>query len=109
MKVTLSSVDHSFSFALEKPITVIGRETEMRDYLESKAYVSRKHAKLTLVNGEIYIENLSSTNHTFINNTVIPNDVPTSLKHQDEIGLGGKMINGKRQNQAAYFVIEIST
>jgi hypothetical protein len=109
MKVALCSVDRSFSFTLDKPITVIGRAAEMRQYLELKAYVSRRHAKITLANGEIYIENLSGTNPTFINNTLISGAAPALLKNGDEIGLGGKLINGERQSQAAYFVVEAFT
>ena len=108
-KVILRSIAASFTFLLDKPVTVIGREAEMQQYLETKVYVSRKHAKLTLTNDEIYIENMSSTNHTYVNNTLIPSDVPTLLKNGDEIGFGGKQINGKRQSQAAYLVIEVAT
>ncbi|MPM13473.1 hypothetical protein SDC9_59830 [bioreactor metagenome] len=104
----LRSVDGSFSFVIDKPITVIGREAEMREYLEAKTYVSRKHAKFTLANGEIYIENMSSTNRTFVNNMLILGDAPMLLKNGDEIGLGGKLIKGERQSQAAYFTIEVS-
>ncbi len=78
----------------------------MRDYLEKKTYVSRRHAKVTLTGGEVYIENLSETNRTFVNNVLIPNGVPTLLKNGDEVGLGGTVINGERQSQAAYFIIE---
>ena len=109
MKIVLRSIDDSFIFTFERPVTVIGRESEMRQYLEAKKYVSREHAKITIVNEEVYIENLSSTNHTFVNNTLIPEDAPTQLKAGDEIGLGGKVINGVRQSQAAYFVIEVTT
>lgn len=109
IKIVLRSVDYGFSFTLDKPITIIGREAEMQEYLKAKTYVSRKHSKIILINGEIYIENLSSTNRTFINNTLISSDAPTLLKNGDEIGLGGKLIDGERQNQAAYLVIEVAT
>jgi ribosomal protein L40E len=108
-KVVLRSIDASFTFPLDKPVVVIGREAEMQQYLETKVYVSRKHAKFTLTNDEIYIENMSSTNCTYVNNALIPSDAPTLLKNGDEIGLGGKQINGKRQSQAAYLVIEVAT
>lgn len=108
-KVVLRSIDASFTFPLDKPVTIIGREAEMQQHLETKVYVSRKHAKFTITNDEIYIENMSSTNHTYVNNTLIPSDAPTLLKNGDEIGLGGKQINCKRQSQAAYFVIEVAT
>lgn len=108
LSAILRAFDASFSFTITKPVTVVGRESEMSDYLREKTYVSRKHAKLTIANGEVYIENLSSTNHTFVNNVLIPSDAPTPLKNGDEVGLGGKLINGERQAQAAYFVIEVS-
>lgn len=107
-KVVLRSMDASFTFPLDKPVTVVGREAGMQQYLETKVYVSRKHAKFTYANDEVYIENMSSTNHTYVNDTLIPSDAPTLLKNGDEIGLGGKQINGKRQSQAAYFVIEVA-
>ncbi len=106
-KVVLNSVDASFSFPLDKPVTVIGREAEMCQYLEAKVYVSRKHAKFILANNELYIENMSSTNRTYVNNILIPSDAPTLLNDGDEIGLGGKQINGERQTQAAYLVVEV--
>jgi ribosomal protein L40E len=108
IKAVLSSVDRSFSFILKKPITVVGREAEMREYLKLKTYVSRKHAKFVLANGEIFVENLSGANRTFINNKLIPDNTPILLKNGDEIGLGGKLINGERQTRAAYLVIEVS-
>lgn len=107
-KVLLHSVDANFTFTLDKPVTIIGREAEMCQYLEAKVYVSRKHAKFTFTNDGIYIENMSSTNHTYVNNTLIPSDAPTRLKNGDEIGLGGIEINGKRQCNAAYLVVEVT-
>lgn len=108
LSAILRAFDASFFFTITKPVTVIGRESEMSDYLREKAYVSRKHVKVTIANSELYIENLSSTNHTFVNNVLIPSDAPTPLKNGDEVGLGGKLINGERQAHAAYFVVEVS-
>lgn len=83
---------------------VIGRENEMRDALRGKSYVSRVHAKLTVADGKLYIENLSTTNHTYVNNERIP-DGRVELKPGDEVGLGGAVINGNRQDNAAYFLV----
>jgi pSer/pThr/pTyr-binding forkhead associated (FHA) protein len=103
----LQALDGRFSFSITKPVTIIGRESEMSDYLAEKTYVSRKHAKVTMTDGAVSIENLSGTNHTFINNMPIPCDAPVLLKNGDEIGLGGKAVNGERQAQAAYFLFEV--
>jgi ribosomal protein L40E len=106
--VTLRSVDGGFSFQLEKPVTIIGREGDLGEYLGAKTYVSRQHAKLTLAHGEIYIENISGTNPTFVNNASIPEGTPTLLKHGDEVGLGGKLVNGHRQEHAAHFLVLVA-
>jgi ribosomal protein L40E len=106
--VSLRAIGDDFSFSLRKPVTLIGREADMKAYLGAKSYVSRNHAKITIADGDVYIENLSETNRTFVNGELIPCDAPTLLRDGDEIGLGGKMIDGKRQEDAAYFVFEAS-
>lgn len=50
---------------------------------------------------EKYIENMSNTNFTYVNNKKILGK--TKFQDGDEVGLGGTNINGKRQEQAAYF------
>jgi pSer/pThr/pTyr-binding forkhead associated (FHA) protein len=54
----------------------------------------------------VFIENLSRTNKTFINNEEIPDGIPTALQNGDEIGLGGKIIDGNRQDKAAYLTFQ---
>jgi len=99
----LEAIDGSCSVTIEDAVTVIGREAGLRDYLSSKVFVSRQQAKLTIIAGKVFIENLSKTNKTFVNNELVDDDKPFALKNGDEIGLGGKEINGKRQDDAAYF------
>lgn len=103
----LRSVDGSFSVSLDQVVTVIGREAQLKEYLSSKVYVSRQHAKMTVVAEKVFIENLSQTNKTFVNNEEVPSDTPTAVNNGDEIGLGGKVINGTRQENAAYFVFRV--
>ena len=103
----LRSVDGSFSVSLDQVVTVIGREAQLKEYLSSKVYVSRQHAKLTVVAEKVFIENLSRTNKTFVNNEEISGETPTAVNNGDEIGLGGKVINGTRQENAAYFVFQV--
>ncbi|TEB07769.1 50S ribosomal protein L40e [Pelotomaculum schinkii] len=105
----LQSVSDDYSFVIDKPVTIIGREAEMQDYLAQKPYVSRQHAKFTIVGNEVFIENLSSTNHTFVNNALISKESPTLLKEGDEIGLGGKVIDEQRQANAAYFIFKVTS
>ena len=105
----LKSYDGVFSVTIDKPLVVIGRESELRDYLQAKVYVSRQHAKLTVVADKVFVENLSQTNKTFLNNEEIPDGTPTAIQNGDEIGLGGKVVDGSRQDKAAYFVFQVKS
>lgn len=105
----LKSYDGVFSVTIDKPLVVIGRESELRDYLQAKVYVSRQHARLTVVADKVFVENLSQTNKTFLNNEEIPDGTPTVIQNGDEIGLGGKVVDGSRQDKAAYFVFQVKS
>lgn len=101
----LSSLDGQFAYKVASDDITIGRENTMGEYLSVKSYVSRAHARVTRENNELYIENLSSTNFTYVNNKKITEKA--KLRDGDEIGLGGTNLNGKRQEQAAYFLVRI--
>lgn len=105
----LTSPDGLFSVTIDKPLMEIGRESDLNDYLQSKVYVSRKHARLTILERKVFIENLSRTNKTFLNNVDIPDGTPSELQDGDEIGLGGKVIDGNRQDKAAYFIFKANS
>jgi len=53
------------TFALDKPELIVGREAGA-DIVISDAEVSRKHARIYLVSGGYTIEDLGSTNGTFV-------------------------------------------
>ena len=99
----MTSVYGTYVFEIKDGEALIGREHEMKEYLMSKPYVSRQHAKLIKEADKVFIENLSGTNYTFVNNQRIAER--TELKLDDEIGLGGNEVNGKRQDEAAYLVL----
>lgn len=101
----LSSLDGQYAYKITADEITVGRENVMSDYLSAKSYVSRSHAKLVVENEELYIENLSGTNFTYVNNKKITGKV--KLENGDEIGLGGTNLNGKYQSEAAYFIVRI--
>lgn len=105
LSFVLSSLDGKFAYKIVANELTIGRENTMSEYLATKSYVSRSHAKVTKVNEDLYIENLSNTNFTYVNNKKITEK--TKLQDGDEVGLGGTNLNGKRQEQAAYFLVRI--
>jgi len=101
----LSSLDGQYVFKMTSNEITIGRESAMNEYLSTKSYVSRAHAKLYLEAEQLYIENLSNTNFTYINNKKITGKV--KLEDGSEIGLGGTNVSGKSQADAAYFLVRI--
>lgn len=103
----LRTVDGDNVFVIDKPVIIIGREAEFKEYLAEKVYVSRQHARFTVVANKVFVENLSATNKTFINNKEIVDSAPTAISDGDEIGIGGKVINGCRQDKAAYFIFQV--
>lgn len=99
----LSSLDGQYAYKMAADEVIIGRENVMGEYLSAKSYVSRAHAKLILADDGLYIENMSSTNFTYVNNRKILEK--TKLQDGDEVGFGGTNVNGRRQEQAAYFLV----
>ena len=83
------------AFTLSKSEIVIGRDVSS-DVIVNTAEVSRRHARLYLDGGVYIVEDLGSTNGTFINGKRLTNPVP--LHSGDIIMLG----------EAATFVYETS-
>lgn len=83
---------------------ILGRTAELSDYCGDKPYVSRRQARLLVEAGQAWIENLSHSNPTFVNNHPIHEKM--KLQAGDEIGLGGAMFQGKRQEGVAYITIK---
>jgi pSer/pThr/pTyr-binding forkhead associated (FHA) protein len=97
-------VDSDYIYPLPNGSIIVGREHGRRECLIGKQYVSRIHAKITVENGAVFIENLSKTNYTYVNNIRIPAG-RTRLNAGDEVALGGISVNGTRQEEAAYFIV----
>lgn len=102
-KYVMTSLDGEYAYEIKDGTAILGRENEMKEYLADKTYVSRQHAKITKEDDKVYIENLSNTNFTFVNNQKIAEK--TELHIDDEIGLGGNETNGSRQSEAAYLIL----
>lgn len=105
-RFTLAAVDGSFAYELTRQETTVGREQEMSGYLSQKRYVSRTHAKFTVVDGRLFVADCGSVNHTYINSARISTS-PQELHDGDEVGLGGCVADGSRQEGAAYFTVRI--
>ncbi|MDO8595850.1 MAG: FHA domain-containing protein, partial [Sulfuricaulis sp.] len=73
------------TFALDRPVTTIGRVSGNDIPLRSTA-VSRRHAHIRLDDGHYFLEDLGSSNGTFVNNLLITQ--PRELKPGDVIRFG---------------------
>jgi pSer/pThr/pTyr-binding forkhead associated (FHA) protein len=74
---------------LEAPAMVIGRMAPADIILDNKV-VSRQHARITLEEGQCFLEDLKSLNGTFVNGNPIKGKVP--LKSGDRISLGDQVL-----------------
>ena len=54
--------------------------------------VSRRHARISLNGNEAYVEDLESSNGTFINNQQVPPRTPQRLRPGDELRLGSLIV-----------------
>jgi len=71
-------------FPLDKDVIVIGRHSDL-DMVLSEDMVSRRHAKITKVRNDIILEDMGSTNGTFVNGSRIKK---VKLKLNDRILIG---------------------
>lgn len=85
--ITMQGPNTGQRFALASECIVIGRQPDTQIYLDSLA-VSRKHAQILQKNGGYFIEDLESSNGTFVNNIRLPAHAPTRLTEQDSLQIG---------------------
>ncbi|UCG77883.1 MAG: FHA domain-containing protein [Nitrospirota bacterium] len=70
---------------LDKKITVIGRESKCDIYLKNPS-VSREHAKIIKHGSVFFVEDIKSTNGTFVNGAMV--NWRSGLNNNDKIGVG---------------------
>jgi len=72
----------------EDPISGIFPQIDLTPHGGEVGGVSRRHARLMLRNGQWLIEDLNSTNFTFVNNQRLAPGAPLALKDGDQIRMG---------------------
>lgn len=76
---------------LNKPVFRIGKEKSYVDYfIADNTAISRSHCNIHTENGEYFIEDTNSTNHTYINGKIITSNVKTKLTNGDKIRLANE-------------------
>ena len=69
-----------------KELALIGRNKRCHIYIDDP-YMSKNHAKIFLRDGVFYIQDLDSTNGSFLNGRRLP-DHPVRLKDSDKLSFG---------------------
>ena len=69
---------------------VIGRESQ---HTINHVDVSRQHARMSLKQGQVFIEDLASTNGTSVNGETIDDKGPVAVTHGDQVIFGSVMMN----------------
>jgi len=72
----------------EDPIGGIFPDVDLTPYGADEAGVSRRHCKITLQGTQFSIEDLDTTNFTFVNKQKLTAKTPQPLNHGDEVRLG---------------------
>lgn len=77
--------------SLNKPVFRVGKERSYVDYFfGDNTAISRSHANFISRDGEYFVVDTNSTNHTFVNGTMIQSNVETAIAHGDTIRLANE-------------------
>jgi pSer/pThr/pTyr-binding forkhead associated (FHA) protein len=72
----------------EDPVSGIYPEIDLTPHGGEEGGVSRQHARLTVEEGNYFVEDLDSTNFTFVNKQKLTPKTRTSVNDGDEIRCG---------------------
>lgn len=74
-------------WAITSSDLVVGRSVQSAIFVDDRS-VSKSHAKISFISGEVTIMDLESTNRTIVNGQQIPSLVPVKLTNNDQIKTG---------------------
>lgn len=87
----LIRLKNSEKIYINKPVFRIGKEKSYVDYfVADNTAISRSHADIITKNGEYFILDNNSTNHTYLNNKMIQSVVETKITHGTRIRLANE-------------------
>lgn len=91
IKPYLLRIKNNERIELNKPLFRIGKERSYVDYFVSdNTAVSRSHANIINKDNEFYIVDTNSTNHTYVNGSMIQSNVETKIEHGTKIRLANE-------------------
>ena len=91
IKPYLLRIKNNERIELNKPVFRIGKERSYVDYFVSdNTAVSRSHANIINKDNKFYIVDTNSTNHTYVNGSMIQSNVETKIEHGTKIRLANE-------------------
>lgn len=87
----LVRIKNNENIPINKPVFRIGKERSYVDYfIGDNTAISRSHANIVDNNGEFFIVDTNSTNHTYVNGGMIQSNVQTKLSDGTKIRLANE-------------------
>lgn len=87
-EIVLPTAEGDYIVGREDPVSGIFPEIDLNAHEGEHHGVSRRHAQLTIQAGMVFVEDLDSTNFTFVNRQKLAPHTPTALSNGDEVRLG---------------------
>lgn len=80
LKPYLIRMKNNERIPIDKPVFRVGKEKSYVDYfISDNTAISRSHANIIARDGEYYLVDTNSTNHTYLNNTMLQSNVEERL------------------------------
>lgn len=87
----LRRISNNEKIFLSKPVFRIGKERSYVDYcISGNATVSRSHADIINRNGQFFVVDNNSTNHTYVNGEMITSNTEIPLSHGTKLRLSNE-------------------
>ena len=91
VKPYLIRVKNNEKILLDKPVFRIGKEKSYVDYfIGDNTAISRSHANIVCKDGEYFVVDTNSTNHTYVNGTMLASNVETKVTDGAKIRLANE-------------------
>ncbi len=75
-------------YQLDRQTAALGRHTGYNDIVLKDPYISSRHARIIFNSGQFYLEDLGSTNKTFVNGVALIPNKPIAISDGMEFTLG---------------------
>lgn len=91
VKPHLIRVKNNEKIDLNKPVFRIGKEKSYVDYfISDNSAISRSHANIISRDGEYFVVDTNSTNHTYVNGVMIQSNIETKIANGAKIKLANE-------------------